>query len=164
MKPVSQLDRFDNAEIETYLRSLGQKSLLRFLTCGSVDDGKSTLIGRLLYESKMIFEDQLAAFATAITSSILRSRCHGTKVQRCLNTSRTCRLARTSHRDRFACGAMGESVGPRFPRLCGCHCQRRPASGRRGECPAFRPSQPHCPDLVAEQESAVVGSYRPPGF
>ena len=37
------------------------KSLLRFMTCGSVDDGKSTLIGRLLYESKMIFEDQLAA-------------------------------------------------------------------------------------------------------
>ena len=35
--------------------------LLRFITCGSVDDGKSTLIGRLLYESKMIFEDQLAA-------------------------------------------------------------------------------------------------------
>ncbi|MCB1907311.1 MAG: sulfate adenylyltransferase subunit CysN, partial [Rhodocyclaceae bacterium] len=37
------------------------KSLLRFITCGSVDDGKSTLIGRLLYESKMLFEDQLAA-------------------------------------------------------------------------------------------------------
>ena len=37
------------------------KGLLRFLTCGSVDDGKSTLIGRLLYDSKMIFEDQLAA-------------------------------------------------------------------------------------------------------
>src|SRR5471032_722922 len=36
-------------------------SLLRFITCGSVDDGKSTLIGRLLYDSKMIFEDQLAA-------------------------------------------------------------------------------------------------------
>ncbi|WP_204316494.1 GTP-binding protein, partial [Stenotrophomonas maltophilia] len=37
------------------------KSLLRFLTCGSVDDGKSTLIGRLLYESKQIFDDHLAA-------------------------------------------------------------------------------------------------------
>ena len=47
--------------IEGYLRSLEQKPLLRFITCGSVDDGKSTLIGRLLYESKMIFEDQLAA-------------------------------------------------------------------------------------------------------
>jgi bifunctional enzyme CysN/CysC len=43
--------------------SHGSKSLLRFITCGSVDDGKSTLIGRLLYESKMIFEDQLAALA-----------------------------------------------------------------------------------------------------
>ena len=38
-----------------------EKGLLRFITCGSVDDGKSTLIGRLLYDSKMIFEDQLAA-------------------------------------------------------------------------------------------------------
>ena len=38
-----------------------RKDLLRFITCGSVDDGKSTLIGRLLYDSKMIFEDQLAA-------------------------------------------------------------------------------------------------------
>ncbi|HSV04112.1 MAG TPA: sulfate adenylyltransferase subunit CysN [Phenylobacterium sp.] len=48
-------------DIEGYLRAHEVKSLLRFLTCGSVDDGKSTLIGRLLYDSKMIFEDQLAA-------------------------------------------------------------------------------------------------------
>ncbi|MBA4014019.1 MAG: adenylyl-sulfate kinase [Phenylobacterium sp.] len=48
-------------DIETYLSAHERKSLLRFLTCGSVDDGKSTLIGRLLYDSKMIFEDQLAA-------------------------------------------------------------------------------------------------------
>jgi len=48
-------------DIEAYLASHEKKSLLRFITCGSVDDGKSTLIGRLLYESKMIFEDQLAA-------------------------------------------------------------------------------------------------------
>jgi bifunctional enzyme CysN/CysC len=47
--------------LEQYLKGLEHKSLLRFITCGSVDDGKSTLIGRLLYESKMIFEDQLAA-------------------------------------------------------------------------------------------------------
>ena len=47
--------------IERYLDSHQHKSLLRFLTCGSVDDGKSTLIGRLLYESKLVFEDQLAA-------------------------------------------------------------------------------------------------------
>ncbi|MEK1902059.1 MAG: sulfate adenylyltransferase subunit CysN [Rhizobium sp.] len=45
------------------MRSHERKDLLRFITCGSVDDGKSTLIGRLLYESKMIFEDQLAALA-----------------------------------------------------------------------------------------------------
>jgi bifunctional enzyme CysN/CysC len=48
-------------DIEGYLKAHQRKSLLRFMTCGSVDDGKSTLIGRLLYESKMIFEDQLAA-------------------------------------------------------------------------------------------------------
>src|SRR5688572_31058081 len=48
-------------EVEEYLLANQAKSLLRFLTCGSVDDGKSTLIGRLLYESKMLFEDQLAA-------------------------------------------------------------------------------------------------------
>jgi len=47
--------------IEKYLREHENKEILRFITCGSVDDGKSTLIGRLLYDSKMIFEDQLAA-------------------------------------------------------------------------------------------------------
>ena len=48
-------------DIEAYLESHQHKSLLRFITCGSVDDGKSTLIGRLLYDSKMVFEDQLSA-------------------------------------------------------------------------------------------------------
>jgi bifunctional enzyme CysN/CysC len=48
-------------DIEAYLEQHQHKSLLRFITCGSVDDGKSTLIGRLLFDSKMIFEDQLAA-------------------------------------------------------------------------------------------------------
>jgi bifunctional enzyme CysN/CysC len=47
-------------DVEAYLRLHEHKSLLRFITCGSVDDGKSSLIGRLLYETKMIFEDQLA--------------------------------------------------------------------------------------------------------
>ena len=51
--------KIDN--IEDYLRQHEQKDMLRFITCGSVDDGKSTLIGRLLHDSKMIFEDQLAA-------------------------------------------------------------------------------------------------------
>ena len=49
------------SDIHAYLHAHEHKSLLRFITCGSVDDGKSTLIGRLLYDSKMIFEDQLAA-------------------------------------------------------------------------------------------------------
>jgi bifunctional enzyme CysN/CysC len=49
------------SDIEAYLEAHRGKSLLRFITCGSVDDGKSTLIGRLLYESNSIFEDQLVA-------------------------------------------------------------------------------------------------------
>src|SRR3982751_2707435 len=49
------------AGIDQYLEAHERKSLLRFITCGSVDDGKSTLIGRLLWESKMLYEDQLAA-------------------------------------------------------------------------------------------------------
>ncbi len=48
-------------DILAYLKAHEEKSLLRFITCGSVDDGKSTLIGRMLYESKMIFDDQLSA-------------------------------------------------------------------------------------------------------
>jgi bifunctional enzyme CysN/CysC len=48
-------------DIDAYLTSHQYKSLLRFITCGSVDDGKSTLIGRLLYESHLVFEDHLAA-------------------------------------------------------------------------------------------------------
>ncbi|MEO8813119.1 MAG: sulfate adenylyltransferase subunit CysN [Caulobacteraceae bacterium] len=58
MAHVSELIAGD---IDAYLVAHQNKSLLRFITCGSVDDGKSTLIGRLLYDSKMIFEDQLAA-------------------------------------------------------------------------------------------------------
>ena len=49
------------SDIAGYLKAHEQKSLLRFITCGSVDDGKSTLIGRLLYDSKMLFEDHIAA-------------------------------------------------------------------------------------------------------
>lgn len=48
------------ADMSAYLQKHGEKDILRFITCGSVDDGKSSLIGRLLYESKMIFEDQLS--------------------------------------------------------------------------------------------------------
>ena len=48
-------------DVDAYLEAHEHKGLLRFITCGSVDDGKSTLIGRLLYESQMLFEDQLAA-------------------------------------------------------------------------------------------------------
>jgi bifunctional enzyme CysN/CysC len=59
------------ADIAGYLKKHEEKDLLRLITCGSVDDGKSTLIGRLLYDSKMIYEDQLAA----VTKD---SKVHGT--------------------------------------------------------------------------------------
>src|SRR3984893_12974057 len=55
-----KVDALIAEDIDAYLVQHQHKSLMRFITCGSVDDGKSTLIGRLLYDSKMIFEDQLA--------------------------------------------------------------------------------------------------------
>ncbi len=59
--PIYKTDALIAEDIDAYLEQHPHKSLLRFITCGSVDDGKSTLIGRLLYDSKMIFEDQLEA-------------------------------------------------------------------------------------------------------
>ena len=61
MSSAYETDALIAEDIDAYLETHQHKSLLRFITCGSVDDGKSTLIGRLLYDSKMIFEDQLAA-------------------------------------------------------------------------------------------------------
>ena len=58
---MSHVSTLIEKDIRAYLKSHETKSLLRFITCGSVDDGKSTLIGRLLYDSKMIFEDQMKA-------------------------------------------------------------------------------------------------------
>jgi len=59
--PIYKTDALISQDIDAYLEAHQNKTMLRFITCGSVDDGKSTLIGRLLYDSKMIFEDQLAA-------------------------------------------------------------------------------------------------------
>ena len=58
------LTSFIETDFSSYLNASDTKDLLRFITCGSVDDGKSTLIGRLLYESHMIYDDQLASLAT----------------------------------------------------------------------------------------------------
>jgi bifunctional enzyme CysN/CysC len=69
-----QTDALIAEDIDAYLHAHQHKDLLRFITCGSVDDGKSTLIGRLLYDSKMIFEDQLAALESD-------SKRHGTQGQ-----------------------------------------------------------------------------------
>ena len=63
-------------DILGYLKQHENKQMLRFLTCGNVDDGKSTLIGRLLYDSKMIFEDQLAS----IESDSVKSGTQGDKI------------------------------------------------------------------------------------
>jgi bifunctional enzyme CysN/CysC len=60
---MSQVSDLIAADIEGYLKAHERKELLRFITCGSVDDGKSTLIGRLLYESKALYDDQLATLA-----------------------------------------------------------------------------------------------------
>jgi bifunctional enzyme CysN/CysC len=60
-EPIYQTEALIAEDIDAYLAQHQHKTMLRFITCGSVDDGKSTLIGRLLYDSKMIFEDQLAA-------------------------------------------------------------------------------------------------------
>ncbi|HAJ03864.1 MAG TPA: adenylyl-sulfate kinase, partial [Brevundimonas sp.] len=59
--PFYRTDALIARDIDAWLELHRHKSMLRFITCGSVDDGKSTLIGRLLYDSKLIFEDQLAA-------------------------------------------------------------------------------------------------------
>jgi bifunctional enzyme CysN/CysC len=63
---LKTVDAADSAsqELERWIEATQRKSLLRFITCGSVDDGKSTLIGRLLYDSKLLFEDQLSALAS----------------------------------------------------------------------------------------------------
>src|SRR3546814_4281824 len=59
--PIYKTDALIAEDIDRYLEAHQHKTMLRFLTCGSVDDGTSTLIGRLLSDSKLIFEDQLAA-------------------------------------------------------------------------------------------------------
>ena len=59
--PVYVTEALIAEDIDAYLEQHQHKTMLRFITCGSVDDGKSTLIGRLLYEAKMLFEDQLSA-------------------------------------------------------------------------------------------------------
>src|ERR1041385_5852634 len=60
-RPLESDQDLFRRDVREWLAAQEQKELLRFITCGSVDDGKSTLIGRLLYETKQIFDDQLAA-------------------------------------------------------------------------------------------------------
>ena len=65
---MSHQSQLIEQDIHSYLQQHEHKSLLRLLTCGSVDDGKSTLIGRLLHDSKLVYEDQLAAVKLASLS------------------------------------------------------------------------------------------------
>lgn len=71
-----ETDALIATDIEAYLKQHENKELLRFLTCGNVDDGKSTLIGRLLHDSKMIYEDQLEA----VTRDSVKSGTTGSQV------------------------------------------------------------------------------------
>ena len=80
---MSDVSDLLSTDIEQYLRQHETKSLLRFITCGSVDDGKSTLIGRLLYEAKSLFEDQLAAVEAPVT--MLRVYCSWPGVSATMN-------------------------------------------------------------------------------
>jgi bifunctional enzyme CysN/CysC len=74
-RPLQSEEDLIRHDVRAWLAQQEAKELLRFITCGSVDDGKSTLIGRLLYESKQIFDDQLAALESD-------SKRHGTQGQK----------------------------------------------------------------------------------
>ena len=74
-RPLHSDEELIRTDVRAWLKQQEEKELLRFITCGSVDDGKSTLIGRLLYESKQIFDDQLAALESD-------SKRHGTQGER----------------------------------------------------------------------------------
>ena len=83
-EPIYQTDALIAQDIEAYLDTHQHKTMLRFITCGSVDDGKSTLIGRLLYDSQMIFEDQLAALESDRSGSARKAR---RSTSRCWSTA-----------------------------------------------------------------------------
>jgi bifunctional enzyme CysN/CysC len=74
-RPLHSDEELIRTDVRAWLKQQEEKELLRFITCGSVDDGKSTLIGRLLYESKQIFDDQLATLESD-------SKRHGTQGDR----------------------------------------------------------------------------------
>ena len=88
----------DQVILEGFTSSLGKQAAnntLQLITCGSVDDGKSTLIGRLLYESKMIFDDQLAALhkeARSLEHRVKRSILHCLSMACLQNASRASQL------------------------------------------------------------------------
>ena len=78
---MAHISELISTDIESYLKSHEEKSLLRFITCGSVDDGKSTLIGRMLFESQMLFDDQLSALKNDSKKICTRSEEHTSELQ-----------------------------------------------------------------------------------
>jgi bifunctional enzyme CysN/CysC len=60
MKTINKVKIDSKKEVDKFIHSQENLSLLRFITCGSVDDGKSSLIGRILFESQVLFDDQIA--------------------------------------------------------------------------------------------------------
>ena len=92
-EPVYKADALIAQDIGAYLDQHQRKTLLRFITCGSVDDGKSTLIGRLLYDSKMIFEDQLRRWRQTASVSARRDR---KSISRCWSTGSPPSVSRAS--------------------------------------------------------------------
>ena len=93
MTSAYQTDALIAEDIDAYLAAHQHKDMLRFITCGSVDDGKSTLIGRLLYDSKMIFEDQLAALEN---DSKIKARKGRKSISRCWSMALRLSVSRAS--------------------------------------------------------------------
>ena len=88
---MSYRDDLIETDISAYLNAQENKSFLRFITCGSVDDGKSTLIGRLLYDSKLIYEDQLVSIKK---ESKNRSKCYFRSPETLNKTLRTHQISK----------------------------------------------------------------------
>ena len=90
---MNRADSGSPADVAAYLQQHETKGLVRFITCGSVDDGKSTLIGRLLHDTKLLLDDQLAALESdskrhgtqgdGIDFALLVDECCAYKVERC---------------------------------------------------------------------------------
>ena len=139
-------------DIQSYLKEHEQKTLLRILTCGSVDDGKSTLIGRLLHDSKLIFEDQLSA---------IKNTHNPPKLVRC--EKQTCTQAKTlvqfeAHKPNRICAQPFRAQPPRTSIHAGCTTAHKPCA--QSFC-AMIPSQNESPStLILHRGAHLPGAPR----